>query len=60
VNGAPRSTPLSGTRVGATFALPLSRAHSLKFVATTGLYARTGTDFDTFGIAWQYRWSDNQ
>jgi hypothetical protein len=59
VNGAPRSTPLSGTRIGATFSLPLSRAHSLKFVASTGLYARTGTDFDTFGIAWQYRWSDN-
>jgi hypothetical protein len=24
--------------------------------ASTGVSTRTGTDFDTFAIAWQYRW----
>jgi hypothetical protein len=28
----------------------------MKFYASTGLYARTGTDFDTLGVAWQYLW----
>jgi hypothetical protein len=28
----------------------------LKLYAHTGVYTRTGTDFDTIGLAWQYRW----
>jgi hypothetical protein len=44
------------TRLGATLSFPLSRHHSLKLFATTGLETRTGTDFDTVGIVWQYRW----
>lgn len=58
LNGAPRDDRQSGMRVGATFALPLARQHSLKLFAASGLYARTGSDFDTFGLAWQYLWDD--
>jgi len=56
LNGAARDDRLSGSRIGATFALPLARQHSLKVYGSTGLRARTGTDFDTFGAAWQYLW----
>ena len=56
LNGVPRDDRQSGSRFGLTFALPLARQHSLKLFASTGIYARTGTDFDTYGVAWQYLW----
>ena len=43
-------------RLGVTLALPLGRHHSVKLYASTGAFARTGSDFDTVGVAWQYRW----
>jgi hypothetical protein len=43
-------------RVGATLAIPMGRLHSLKFSASSGVSARTGNNFDAFGVAWQYRW----
>jgi hypothetical protein len=43
-------------RVGATVALPVDRSNSIKLYATSGVWARTGNDFDAVGIAWQYRW----
>jgi len=56
LNGVPRDDRQSGSRVGLTFSLPLARQYGLKFYASTGLVARTGTDFDTVGLAWQYLW----
>lgn len=44
------------SRFGITFAVPVSRGHSLKLHASTGVSTRTGTDFDGGGITWQYRW----
>ena len=41
---------------GITVALPVNRNHSVKLYATTGISTRIGTDSDTIGIAWQYRW----
>ena len=43
-------------RVGLTIALPVNRHNSLKLYASTGVSTRTGGDFDTVGVAWQYRW----
>jgi len=43
-------------RVGGTLAIPIGRLHSLKFSASSGVSARTGNNFDAFGVAWQYRW----
>lgn len=43
-------------RVGGTLAIPMGRLHSLKFSASSGVSARTGNNFDAFGVAWQYRW----
>lgn len=56
LNGVAQDDRQSGTRVGLTLALPLTRQQSVKLFYQSGLYARTGTDFDTFGLAWQYRW----
>jgi len=46
------------SRFGVTMGWPLNRQHSLKFFANRGVVTRTGNDFDTYGVAWQYRWGD--
>ena len=46
------------SRVGLTLSLPVNRRNSIKLYANNGLYAGIGTDFDTIGIAWQYRWGE--
>jgi hypothetical protein len=43
-------------RVGAVLAIPVGRLHSIKLSASSGVSARTGNNFDAFGVAWQYRW----
>ena len=43
-------------RVGATLAFPMDARNSIKFYGSSGVSARTGNNFDLFGIAWQYRW----
>jgi hypothetical protein len=55
-NGVPGDTRQSNSRVGATFSLPVARSHSIKFLAATGVSARVGSRFDTYGIAYQFLW----
>jgi Putative MetA-pathway of phenol degradation len=43
-------------RAGATLALPVDRANSIKFYASSGFAARTGNNYDLVGVAWQNRW----
>lgn len=44
------------SRAAIAVALPVSRRNSVKFYASTGVFTRTGSDFDTVGLGWQYRW----
>jgi hypothetical protein len=44
-------------RFGVTFGLPLNRYQSLRLHASIGVATRTGTDFDTLAVGWQYRWA---
>jgi hypothetical protein len=44
------------SRVGLTYTIPVNRNNSVKLYANTGVSTRTGTDFDSLGLAWQYRW----
>jgi Putative MetA-pathway of phenol degradation len=44
------------TRFGVTLALPVDRHHSVKLYGSSGVFTRTGSAFNTLGIAWQYRW----
>jgi hypothetical protein len=43
-------------RLGGTLAVPVNRANSIKFYASSGISARTGNNYDLIGAAWQYRW----
>jgi hypothetical protein len=43
-------------RAGATLSMALDKQNSLKFYASHGVSARTGNNYDLFGLAWQYRW----
>ena len=45
----------SSTRAGLTLSFPINRRQSVKMAASTGVTARTGSDFDTITAAWQYR-----
>ena len=55
INGVGNHDFQENTRYGATLALPLSRQHSLKLFASNGAHTRTGSTYDVWGIAWQYR-----
>lgn len=56
INGVKQDDRQRASRLGATMAIPVDRRNSIKLYASSGLSIRTGTDFDTLGIAWQYRW----
>ena len=56
VDGVEGNDLQKNTRLGLTFALPLNIHHSLKFTFSTGVSTRTGTDFTSIGVFWQYRW----
>jgi hypothetical protein len=58
VNGVAKDDRQAGSRFGLTFSLPVARRQSVKLFANSGLYARTGTDFDAVGVAWQYLWGE--
>jgi outer membrane putative beta-barrel porin/alpha-amylase len=56
VDGVKGDTLQENIRLGLTVALPVNRHHSIKLYASTGAYSRTGSTFNTGGIAWQFRW----
>jgi len=58
-DGMPNPNQQSNTRLGLTLSLPVNRRQSVKLYASSGVSTRTGSDFDTAGIAWQYRWGGN-
>jgi len=55
-DGAQDNNFQGNSRLGVTFALPVTRYTSIKLYASTGVSTRTGGNFDTLGIAGQYRW----
>jgi len=56
LNGVKSNNRQTNSRAGLTLALPIDRQHSVKFSASDGTSSRTGSDFTTFAVAWQYRW----
>jgi hypothetical protein len=56
LDGVRKDDALSNTRGGLTVALPVNRKWSVKLNVSTGINARTGTSFDTIGVAGQFRW----
>ncbi len=55
VNGVARKDLQKNSRWGLTYSFPLNRHHSIKLNASTGVVTRVGNDFDSYGIAWLYR-----
>ena len=43
-------------RLGGMVAIPIDRLNSIKFQVGSGVYARTGNNFDAVAVAWQHRW----
>ncbi len=58
VDGVEGDDLQKNSRAAITVALPVNRNNSVKLYASTGVSTRIGTDSDTIGIAWQYRWGD--
>lgn len=56
VNDVIRDTRISTIRMGITYALPISLSSTLKFSAISAIRLEKGADFDSFAIAYQYRW----
>jgi hypothetical protein len=47
---------LENGRLGLTASLAVNRYNSIKLYGSTGLFSRTGSDFNALGLAWQVRW----
>ena len=58
VDGGPPSARQNNARLGATLALPVATGQSLKLAYSTGASTRTGANFTTLAVAWQYLWFD--
>jgi hypothetical protein len=56
IDGVRNDDRQENSRLGATVSFPISRHNSVKVHGSTGATARTGSDFTTVGIAWQFRW----
>jgi hypothetical protein len=56
IDGGTPSERQENSRAGATLVFPIGRQNSLKVTGILGTSARTGTDFDTVLLSWQYRW----
>lgn len=56
VDDVEKDNKLDNWRFGLTFAMPINKYNSIKLAASSGVSVRTGTDFDTILLAWQYRW----
>jgi hypothetical protein len=43
-------------RAGAVLTVPVNRKNSIKLYGGSGISTRSGTDYDGFGLLWQYLW----
>ena len=45
---------MNNSRLGATVSFPMGRQQSFKFAYSSGVAVRTGTNFRTFSVGWQW------
>jgi len=55
LDGHKKDDNLENSRAGDTLELPVNRANSIKLYYSTAISSRRSSDFDTTGIAWEYR-----
>jgi len=58
VGGVLKQDRKENSRLGITLSVPVGARHSFKFSWSDGASTRTGNDFSTWGLAWQYAWLD--
>jgi hypothetical protein len=58
VAGVRKADRKENSRLGITMSLPMGARQSLKFSWSEGASTRTGNDFSTWGVGWQYAWFD--
>jgi Putative MetA-pathway of phenol degradation len=56
VDGTLNNDLQQNSRWGVTLGKSLDQLHSVKFYFSSGVIARTGSNFQSGGIAWQYLW----
>jgi hypothetical protein len=56
VGSAPPSTEMNNSRAGLTLSIPAGRQQSFKVAWSNGVAVRTGTDFRTLSVGWQWLW----
>jgi hypothetical protein len=54
VEGGNPTVAVNNARLGATLSLPASRRQSFKITYSSGIAVRTGSDFRTIAIGWQF------
>ncbi|WP_110170785.1 transporter [Luteitalea pratensis] len=54
IDGADPTGELNNSRIGATLSLPLAKSQSLKVAYSSGLAVRTGSNFRTLSVGWQW------
>lgn len=55
-DGVVNDNSQSNGRFGVTLSLPVARRHTVRFSASSGVFTRTGSDFDSARVSWTYRW----
>ena len=56
VNGQPQNDRQNNTRGGFTISVPVTHYQSVKLNWSRGVSVRVCSEFDTFGVAWQWLW----
>lgn len=56
IDGIENDDRQSNSRVGGTLVFSVTRRHSIKLYASTGVTTRIGGNYDVVGLALQYRW----
>ena len=56
IEGGEPKAAMNNSRLGATVSLPVGTRQSIKISYSSGIVVRTGTNFNTLGVAWQMLW----
>ena len=56
IDDGPPSSRFDNSRYGGTLSVPVTKRQSLKLSASRGASARTGSNFDSYSLAWQMHW----
>jgi hypothetical protein len=47
---------MNNSRLGATLSVPVGQRQSFKVAYSSGAFVRTGTNFRTVSVGWQWLW----